>query len=65
MELAEAGQKVVLVENGILKKFLVRDRKKAYREATIDDCAFSEHCYACGGCDLGDRQPAHWRPLGR
>lgn len=42
------------LDAGILKKFLRRDRDRAYREATIEDCAFTEHCYACGGCDLGD-----------
>jgi radical SAM family uncharacterized protein/radical SAM-linked protein len=42
------------LDAGILKKFLLRDRKKAYAEGTIEDCAFAEHCYACGGCDLGD-----------
>lgn len=42
------------LDAGILKKFLIRDRKKSYEAATIGDCAFEEHCYACGGCDLGD-----------
>ncbi|MEZ4271483.1 MAG: hypothetical protein R3C68_08650 [Myxococcota bacterium] len=41
------------MDAGILKKFLIRDRRKAYSEDVIQDCAFSEHCYACGGCDLG------------
>lgn len=42
------------LDAGILKKFLLRERKRAYQEATIDDCAFTDHCYACGGCDLGN-----------
>jgi len=42
------------LDAGILKKFLIRDRKKSYEASVIGDCAFEEHCYACGGCDLGD-----------
>jgi radical SAM family uncharacterized protein/radical SAM-linked protein len=42
------------LDAGILKKFLQHDRKKSYQAAVIEDCAFTEHCYACGGCDLGD-----------
>ncbi len=42
------------LDSGILKKYLLRDRKKAYNEGTIGDCALGEQCYACGGCDLGD-----------
>lgn len=56
--LRERGEDEVLpwdhLDAGILKKFLLRDRHRAYQAATIDDCAFTDHCYACGGCDLGN-----------
>ncbi len=42
------------LDAGILKKFLLRDRKASLKEATIEDCALKDYCYACGGCDLGD-----------
>ncbi len=42
------------LDAGILKKFLVRDRKRAYAAGTLGDCAFTEQCYACGGCHKGD-----------
>ncbi len=42
------------LDAGILKKFLKRDRTRAYAEGDIEDCALTAHCYACGGCDLGD-----------
>ena len=56
--LGERDEEVLLpwdhLDAGILKKFLRRDRKASYKESTIEDCALKEHCYACGGCDLGD-----------
>jgi radical SAM-linked protein len=56
--LDERNEKALLpwdhLDAGILKKFLRRDRKASLREATIQDCALKDHCYACGGCDLGD-----------
>ena len=56
--LSERNEKALLpwdhLDAGILKKFLRRDRKASLREATIQDCALKDHCYACGGCDLGD-----------
>jgi radical SAM family uncharacterized protein/radical SAM-linked protein len=52
------------LDAGILKKFLVRDRHKALRAATVGDCAFTGQCYACGGCDLGDPyQPERAAPV--
>jgi len=42
------------LDAGILKKFLMRDRKASLKEATIEDCALHDYCYACGGCDKGD-----------
>ncbi len=42
------------LDAGILKKFLLRERKRAYQAASIDDCALTDHCYACGGCHLAD-----------
>ncbi|MEC9466322.1 MAG: TIGR03960 family B12-binding radical SAM protein [Myxococcota bacterium] len=42
------------LDAGILRKFLLRDRKASYKEATIEDCALNDYCYACGGCDKGD-----------
>lgn len=41
------------LDAGILKKFLMRDRKASLKEATIEDCALHDYCYACGGCDKG------------
>ncbi len=37
---------------GVLKKFLWRDRQKAYQEAMIADCRPEDICYACGACDF-------------
>lgn len=42
------------LDAGILKKFLMRDRKASLKEAIIEDCALHDYCYACGGCDKGD-----------
>lgn len=39
-----------LVDNGILKKFLRREKRKAYQEATVIDCR--DGCLACGVCDF-------------
>ena len=56
--LEERNEKALLpwdhLDAGILKKFLLRDRKASLREATIEDCALNDYCYACGGCDKGD-----------
>ena len=41
-----------LVDNGILKKFLRRERRKAYLEATVIDCR--DGCLACGVCDFDE-----------
>jgi len=38
------------VDTGLLKKFLLRERHKAYAQATITDCR--EVCHACGVCDF-------------
>jgi len=38
------------VDNGLLKKFLHRERRNAYREATVIDCR--DGCLACGVCDF-------------
>ncbi len=37
---------------GVLKKFLWRDRQKAYQEAMIADCRPEDICHACGACDF-------------
>ncbi len=37
---------------GVLKKFLWRDRQKAYQEAMIPDCRPEDICHACGACDF-------------
>ncbi|MCX7761479.1 MAG: TIGR03960 family B12-binding radical SAM protein [Candidatus Kryptonium sp.] len=37
---------------GVLKKFLWRDREKAYKEAMIPDCRPEDICHACGACDF-------------
>lgn len=42
------------LDAGILKKYLVRERERAYAAATIVDCALQDQCFACGGCDLGN-----------
>ena len=39
-----------IVDNGILKKFLRREKRKAYQEATVIDCR--DGCLACGVCDF-------------
>jgi radical SAM family uncharacterized protein/radical SAM-linked protein len=39
-----------VVDNGILKKFLRREKRKAYQEATVIDCR--DGCLACGVCDF-------------
>ena len=41
-----------LVDNGILKKFLRREKRKAYQEATVIDCR--DGCLACGVCDFDE-----------
>ncbi len=40
------------LDAGILKKHLLTDKKRSHKEDTITDCALSEKCFACGGCDL-------------
>lgn len=42
------------LDAGLLKKFLLRDRRRALGEETLDDCAFADSCAACGGCDIAD-----------
>jgi len=39
-----------LIDNGLLKKFLRREKRKAYQEATVVDCR--DGCLACGVCDF-------------
>ncbi len=41
-----------LVDNGIFKKFLRREKRKAYQEATVIDCR--DGCIACGVCDFDE-----------
>lgn len=41
-----------VVDNSILKKFLKRERKKAFQEATVIDCR--DGCLACGVCDFDE-----------
>ena len=41
-----------VVDNGILKKFLKREKRKAYQEATVIDCR--DGCLACGVCDFDE-----------
>ncbi|MCF7801343.1 MAG: TIGR03960 family B12-binding radical SAM protein [Candidatus Marinimicrobia bacterium] len=40
------------IDTMLLKKFLLRERKKAYREATVTDCR--DGCHACGVCDFDE-----------
>jgi radical SAM family uncharacterized protein/radical SAM-linked protein len=40
------------IDVGVLKKFLRHDRKRAQREASVEDCALADRCYACGACDI-------------
>jgi len=42
------------LDMGLLKKFLRRERDRAYAEGAVEDCALGDRCYACGGCDLGN-----------
>jgi len=42
------------IDVGVLKKFLRHDRKRAVREASVDDCALADRCYGCGACDIAD-----------
>ena len=41
-----------IVDNGILKKFLRREKRNAYQEATVIDCR--DGCLACGVCDFDE-----------
>jgi len=38
------------IDNRLLKKFLKRERRKSYQEATVIDCR--DGCLACGVCDF-------------
>jgi radical SAM family uncharacterized protein len=42
------------LDAGMLRKFLLRDRRRAYSGGTADDCALGGRCHACGGCDIAD-----------
>jgi radical SAM-linked protein len=42
------------IDVGVLKKFLLRDRKRALREVGLEDCALADQCVACGACDIAD-----------
>ena len=41
-----------IIDNRILKKFLRREKRKAYQEATVVDCR--DGCIACGVCDFDE-----------
>ncbi len=42
------------LDTGVLKKFLRRDLARARAGEMIEDCASTDRCYACGGCDIAD-----------
>ena len=42
-----------IVDAGVTKEFLKRERKKAYEEKTTPSCA--EHCSGCGANKLGGK----------
>ena len=47
-----------MIDCGVTKEFLLRERKKAYGEKTTPSCA--EHCNACGANKLGGKN--RWCP---
>ena len=50
-----------IIDCGVTKEFLLREREKAYNEKTTPSCA--EHCSACGANSLGDKN--RWCPLAK
>ena len=42
-----------MIDCGVTKEFLLRERKKAYEEKTTPSCA--EHCNGCGANKLGGK----------
>ena len=50
-----------IIDCGVTKEFLLREREKAYNENTTPSCA--EHCSACGANSLGDKN--RWCPLAK
>ena len=50
-----------IIDCGVTKEFLLRERKKAYEEKTTPSCA--EHCSGCGANSLGDKN--RWCPLAK
>ena len=50
-----------IIDCGVTKEFLLRERKKAYDEKTTPSCA--EHCSGCGANSLGDKN--RWCPLAK
>ena len=50
-----------IIDCGVTKQFLLREREKAYNEKTTPSCA--EHCSGCGANTLGDKN--RWCPLAK
>jgi len=50
-----------IIDCGVTKEFLLREREKAYNEKTTPSCA--EHCSGCGANSLGDKN--RWCPLSK
>ncbi len=50
-----------IIDCGVTKEFLLREREKAYNEKTTPSCA--EHCSGCGANTLGDKN--RWCPLAK
>ena len=50
-----------IIDCGVTKEFLLRERRKAYEEKTTPSCA--EHCSGCGANSLGDKN--RWCPLAK
>ncbi|MBR5140104.1 MAG: TIGR03960 family B12-binding radical SAM protein, partial [Clostridia bacterium] len=50
-----------IIDCGVTKEFLLREREKAYNEKTTPSCA--EHCSGCGANSLGDKN--RWCPLAK
>ena len=50
-----------IIDCGVTKEFLLRERAKAYKEETTPSCA--EHCSGCGANKLGDKN--RWCPLAK
>ena len=50
-----------IIDCGVTKEFLLRERQKAYNEKTTPSCA--EHCSGCGANSLGNKN--RWCPMAK